>query len=302
MTVQEHVALQGKTTMRIGGTARYFAEITSKEDVETAVQFAKEHSVPLIPLGGGSNTIFADGVINALIIRITASDTTISDAHVTVQSGKNLPMLINELAKEGLDLSPLTGILGTIGGAVFGNAGQGPNGIWIDTYIESVEAFINGQWKTMSKEECKFSYRNSWFKHEQTNKRTNLPRRQAGEQTSIIWSVTLTIPQKPSNEIQNEINRLLAKRVETQPHRKTAGSCFKAVGTVPAWQLIDAAGLRKTKSGGISISEKHANFLINEGGGTFADAMHVIETIENGIPEGLEVEMRCIQEDGTCTY
>lgn len=313
MHIRENESLKGKTTMRIGGTARYFAELTTKDDVEEAVAFAKEKQIPIIPLGGGSNTIFADGTINALVIRIAASNVTTGQpipdnrSLITVESGKNLPMLINELAKEGLDLSALTGILGTVGGAIFGNAGQGPKGIWIDSFVESVEAYVGGEWKTFSKEECGFAYRESWFKHNASP----LPRTGEGHERSegeganfppIIWSSTLSVPTRDPQEIEVEIQRLLQKRIDTQPHVKTAGSCFKAVGHTPAWKLIDAAGLRETKHGGVHISKKHANFLINDGEGTFADALNVVKTIENGISDGLEVEMRFVKEDGSVEF
>jgi UDP-N-acetylmuramate dehydrogenase len=293
MDIQENVSLKGKTTMRIGGTATYYCELETKDDVGAAVSFAKEKNVPLVMLGGGSNTIFADGTINALVVRIAAQTVVKTDNSFTVEAAKNLPQLINELGVDGFDLSPLTGILGTVGGAVFGNAGQGPKGIWIDQYIESVDAYVDGEWKTLSKDDCQFSYRESWFKHQPT---TN------NRQPPIVWSATLIIPKKDPGEIKAEIDRLLQQRIDTQPHVKTAGSCFKAVGDMPAWQLIDAAGLRDTKSNGAHISDKHANFLINDGQASFNDAVDVVKTIEEGVTEGLEVEMRFVKEDGTLEF
>lgn len=292
MNIQEGVSLKGKTTMRIGGTAKYYAELASRVDVEAAVAFAQEKNIPIIPLGGGSNTIFADGEINALVIRVTASQITNDQSLVTVEAGKNLPQLINELAEEGLDLSPLTGILGTVGGAIFGNAGQGANGIWIDNFVVSVDVYTEGTWKTFSRQACGFDYRESWFKAQAS----------AQHPTPVIWSTTLSIPKRNPEEIKAEIERLLQKRIQTQPHVKTAGSCFKAVGDRPAWQLIDEAGLRNTKEGGVHISEKHANFLINDGDASFEDAKHVVNTIKESIPHDLDVEMRCINEDGSLEY
>ena len=274
--------------MRIGGDAAFFGEIASKQDAEEAVAFAKENQLPLLVLGGGSNTIFADGTINAVVVRIKADSVEIQGQSVTIETGKNLPALINELAKEGLDLSSLTGILGTVGGAVFGNAGQGPKGVWIDAFVETIEAYVDGEWKIYTKEECAFAYRESFFKHQSS--------------PPIIWSTTLTIPTKSPEEIQKEIERLLQKRIDTQPHVKTAGSCFKAVGATPAWQLIDAAGLRETTAGGVHISPKHANFLINDGSASFADATEVVRTVQSGIPEDLEIEMRFVNEDGSLEF
>src|SRR3989338_4321745 len=224
MRIQEDVPLRSKTTMKIGGSARYYAELKTKSDVEEAYKFAKEKNVPLILLGAGSNTIFADGTVEALIAKVAAEAVTIENTTITVEAGKYLAVLINELAEKDLDLSPLTGIPGTIGGAIFGNAGQGVGGTWIGAVVESVEAFIGGEWQTFSKDGLHFDYRFSAFK-------------EMG--ATIIWSVTLEVPSRPAEEIKADIERLLQKRIETQPHVKTAGSCFLSLSKeTPAWKVI----------------------------------------------------------------
>ncbi len=237
MEVRENVLLRSKTTMRIGGTARYYCEILKSEDVEDVVRFAAEKKLRLLLLGSGSNTIFADGTIDAVVVQIKYAEVVVSGNSVRVGAGKNLPMLINELLEQGLDLSPLTGIPGTVGGAIFGNAGQGPRGIWIDGFVETVTMY-DGTWRTLTRKECEFGYRESGFK--------------SGRWVSpIIWEAVLKVPSGEPAAIRASVETLLQKRIETQPHMKTAGSCFKAVGGIPAWQLIDAAGLRGYKAGGI---------------------------------------------------
>ncbi|MCK5019929.1 MAG: UDP-N-acetylmuramate dehydrogenase [Candidatus Peribacteraceae bacterium] len=288
MKIQENIPLGPKTTMRIGGTAAYYTELYSKKDCEEAFEYAKDNNLKLVVIGGGSNTIFANGVIDALIVRLKGNEVKIDEEKVYVQAGKNLPMLINELAKEGMDLSALTGIPGSMGGAVIGNAGQGPEGIWIDSYIESVTIFTDGLFKIISKDECNFKYRESIFKN------IDLP--------VIIWEATLVIPSNNPEEIKNKIESLLKKRIETQPHTKTAGSCFKAKDDVPAWKLIDEAGLRGRKEGGICISEKHANFLINEKDGTYKDAVSLVESVQSYMKNPLEVEMRFVKNDGCIEF
>jgi UDP-N-acetylmuramate dehydrogenase len=301
MQFQEHVAIGSKTTMRIGGTARYYAELMTKQDVEEAVAFAREKNIPLIPLGGGSNTIFADTEVNALVVRIKADavridvPSTDTERIVHVESGKILASLIVELAKQNMDLSALTGIPGTIGGAIFGNAGQGPKGVWMDTYVESVEVFMDNRWQMLTKDACNFRYRESKFKDMSDEwsavSGQHLP--------PILWSTALRVPSRPGPEIQATIESLLKKRIETQPHLKTAGSCFKALpdGT-PAWKLIDAAGLRGKQVGGIQISEKHANFLLNVEKGSFTDAIAITELIKKTVPQIAGIEMRFYGEDG----
>lgn len=286
MEFKERFVLRPKTTMRIGGTARYFAEIGSEEDAETALRFSIENKLKFFPLGSGSNMIFADQV-DAFVVQVKHVKTDVAGETVTVGAGKNLPMLINELGLLGLDLSALTGIPGTLGGAVFGNAGQGPNGIWIDAFVESITIY-DGEWKTLTNSECGFRYRESTFKD--------------STKPLLIWEVVLKLPKADPVAIKATIDALLKKRIETQPHLKTAGSCFKAIGDTPAWKLIDAAGLRGFKSGGIEISTKHANFLINVGEATYADAVNVVTEVKKKIPENLEVEMRFVEPDGTLRF
>ncbi len=286
---QELVSLAGKTTMRIGGQAQYYAELKTKDDIEAAWAFAQTHEVPMITLGGGSNTIFADGVIDALIIRIKHESVEVDGNTVRVGSGKNLPMLINELAEQGLDLSPLTGILGTVGGAIFGNAGQGPTGIWMDTFVKEILVFEENEWRTLSKDDCDFGYRESIFKH-------------GPEARPVIWEAVLQVPSHPKEKIKEKIQTLLQRRIETQPHVKTAGSCFKAVGETPAWKLIDASGLRGFHVGGVQIAEKHANFLLNTDKATFEDAVALVKHVKQNVSEELAVEMRFIGNDGSLVY
>lgn len=289
MEIKENEPLKNKTTMKIGGLARFYAEPEAREDIEDAYKFAKENGVPLIVFGAGSNTIFSDGTINALVVRIKASEVIFPEPapepapEFEVESGKNLAQLVNELADQGLDLSTLTGIPGTFGGAVIGNAGQGPGGTWLDSYVESVTVFDDGEWKEMNKDECKFSYRESIFK-------TN---------NAIVWSAKLKLPKSEPHLIKKQIDYLLQKRISDQPHVKTSGSCFKAAddGT-PAWQLIEKAELRGFKVGGVHVSDKHCNFLINDEDGSFEDVVKIIDTIKKSAPDVGAVEMRLIGEDG----
>lgn len=285
MEIQPLVSVGNKTTMKIGGQARAYGEIATKEDVEQAVAYATEHNLPLIMLGGGSNTVFADGVVEALVCRIKNSDTTVEGNTVTANAGVTLGSLINELAEKDLDLSALTGIPGTIGGAVIGNAGQGFGGTWIDTYIRSVTVFMEGRWQTLSPIACRFRYRESGFKEI--------------EGPLVVWEATLEVPSRPGAEVKATVEQLLQKRIETQPHLKTAGSVFKSMpdGT-PTWKLIDAAGLRGTKIGDLEISTKHCNFFTNAGKATFDDVLKMTALIREKVPRIEGIEMRLYGNDG----
>jgi UDP-N-acetylmuramate dehydrogenase len=286
MDIREHEPIGSKTTMRIGGTARFYGEVRTKEDAEFAYRFAVQHSIPLIALGGGSNSVFANAEIDALVVRLKADDAEWQDGgRVTVRCGKILATLVNEAAERGYDLSALTGIPGTVGGAVYGNAGQGHGGIWLDRFVRRVTIFKSGEWHALTPEECRFAYRESAFKHL--------------EEPLILWEAELEIPEGNPDAIKAEIERLIKKRIETQPHLKTAGSCFKSMpdGT-PAWKLIEGAGLRGLTVGGIQVSEKHANFLLNVGGGTFDDALEITKQIRQKVPQIAHIEMRFYGSDG----
>ncbi|OGJ57430.1 hypothetical protein A3H22_02495 [Candidatus Peribacteria bacterium RIFCSPLOWO2_12_FULL_55_15] len=319
MEIHEHVPLGPKTTMRIGGTARYFADLRTQRDVKDVVVFAEEKQLPLVMLGGGSNTIFADGTVEAVVARVTADGVDIEYLRPTlpspppegegiivhVQTGKILASLLNELAEQNLDLSPLTGIPGIIGGAMFGNAGQGFEGTWIGSFVKDVTFYHEKQWKTFSQKECEFSYRDSIFKHWPNLSAPHLEPRPQGEGTRppIIWATTLSVPFRPKEKILADIDAILRRRIETQPHMKTAGSCFKNLpdGT-PAWKLIDAARFRGHRVGDIQVAEKHANFLLNTGKATFADATALVRQIQSRISKPLNIEMRFIGSDGSVIF
>lgn len=287
MELKESFPLRPKTTMRIGGTAKYFVELKTKEDAEEAYKFAQEKGLPLLVLGSGSNTIFANEEIQAVIVQVKNEAESWEGNIVTLGAGKNLAMFINECAEKGLDISPLTGIPGTLGGAVFGNAGQGPSGTWIDGYVEEVTAFIDGKWETLSNAKCDFTYRESAFK----------------KMTSpLLWEIVLQIPKGDPAVIKANIETILQRRIETQPHLKTAGSCFKAVAGTPAWQLIDDVGLRGATIGDVEIAHKHANFLLNKGEATYEDACAIVEKAKKAIPKELEVEMRFVEKDGSLRF
>jgi UDP-N-acetylmuramate dehydrogenase len=284
MKILERVNVGAKTTMKIGGEARWFAELTTKADAEEAQRFAKEKKLPLIVLGGGANTVFADGLVEALVVRITADKLEIKSSNVLVESGKILATLINDCASKNLDLSPLTGIPGTVGGAIVGNAGQGPKGIWMNAFVTSVTALVNGAWETFSNADCNFRYRESVFK--------TMP-------GVIVWGTALHVPSKPEMEIRAEIEQLLKKRFAAQPSQRTAGSCFKATKEgKPAWQLIEAAGLRGLRIGGVQVSEKHANFLLNIDHGTFEDVLSITKKIRENVPDIEGIEMRLYDRNG----
>lgn len=169
MTIQERVPLAPHTTIRLGGPARYFAPCTSQEDIEKALQFAQEQTVPVHILGGGSNTIFGDEGYNGLVIHIELKGITFTEGKtttkVTVQAGEIWDTVVEQCVKRGLTgIESLSGIPGYVGATPMQNVGA--YGQQVSDTITKVEAIDTTTRKriTFTNNECNFSYRNSRFK------------------------------------------------------------------------------------------------------------------------------------------
>ena len=280
MLIQNLIPLGSKTTMRIGGKARYYADILTRKDVEEAWRFASAATtpgsslpsaslpgIPLIVLGGGSNTVFADGVVNALVVRLKNDGMTVDGNIINVGAGKILASLINDLAKHSLDLSTLTGIPGTIGGAVIMNAGC--HGATISDVVEEVCTLMpNGEMRTRHSAECAFGVRHSVFQHE----------------SELILSARLALAPGAVRTIRERMQRHITERRARQPLQyANCGSVFRNPPKDVAWKLIAEAGLRGLWCGGAQVSEKHTNFIVNRNGATAADIVALVDIVQREV-------------------
>jgi UDP-N-acetylmuramate dehydrogenase len=320
MNIQENVKLAPCTTMKIGGPAKFFVEVGSEEEMVEALSFAKKNKLDFFILGGGSNIIVSDQGFNGLVIRMQSS--AISDqktennkkgiwwneGKVECWAGESLASVINFAKENNLTgMEWAAGIPGTIGGAIRGNAGA--YGSDMSALIDNVKAmemlddnFSNSDQaqnqKIFNKAACKFSYRDSIFKQ---NK--NL----------IILSCALSLEKGDRLEIENRSREIVKKRVEKLPKGFSAGSFFqnpvvenqeliksfeKESGAkvkdsiVPAGWLIEEAGFLGKKIGGVRVSEKHANFFINDGTGTAEDVIILAGIIKQKMREGYGIQIK----------
>lgn len=170
MNIQEDVSLGELTTLKVGGRARYFAVITTSDELQEAIIFAKGKKVPLVVLGGGSNVLIANGEINALVAKIEIRGVTWEDREssflVIAGAGESWDGLVLQAVSKGLwGIENLSGIPGTVGAAPIQNIGA--YGTEVKDIIEWVEVFDTktGEAKRLSREDCKFGYRDSVFKH-----------------------------------------------------------------------------------------------------------------------------------------
>lgn len=256
--LRENVSLKDTNWFQVGGNAQYMFK---PEDVEDLATFMREKPADLAVtvLGVGSNIIVRDGGIDGVVIRLGRGFTGtefIAESHMIRAGAAMLDVHVAAIAAEygitGLEF--LSGVPGTIGGAVKMNAGAYGND-FSDVLVELTMVLIDGSVQTIAASKCEFSYRHS-----------NIP------EGAIITSVLLQGGPDEPDAIQGRMADIQMQREETQPIRsKTGGSTFKNPEGKKAWELIDAAGCRGLRMGGAQVSEKHCNFLINAHDATAAD-------------------------------
>ena len=279
--IRRNISLTEYTTFKIGGKAKYFFIARTKEELIRAVQAAGKLNLPFFILGGGSNILVSDKGFDGLVIKTQNTKYTIprtrassvrgrQNTKITAESGMPLALLVSETTKNNLSgLEWAVGIPGTVGGAIYGNAGTKEEAI--GGVVKEVEVFNikTKRIKKFSKKDCRFNYRESIFK-----KNNNL----------IILSVVFQLKKGKESEIKNRIKENLQSRKEKQPlNFPSAGSVFKNPSGFFAGKLIQDCGLKGKRIGNVKISEKHANFIVNLGGGKAKDVKKLINLIENKV-------------------
>jgi UDP-N-acetylmuramate dehydrogenase len=281
--VKTNIPLKKYTTFKIGGPAKYFFVAKNKEDLIKAVILAKKLKLPFFILGGGSNILVSDKGFNGLVIKIQNSKFKIQNENskfkIFCESGIPLAKLVSQSLKIGATgLEWAVGIPGTVGGAVYGNAGA--FGGSMEDVVEEVEVFDSKElrFKIYDLRDCQFGYRDSIFKH---NK--NL----------IILSVTLRLKKGNKKEIKNKVKKNLETRKKTQPLIfPSAGSIFKNPPGKSAGELIEKSELKGKRVGKVKISEKHANFIVNLGHGKAEDVKKLIKLIKKEVKKKFGVTLK----------
>ncbi len=278
--------LAERTTLRIGGRA--LAELVVNEPAdfdELPGALSRLGAKPYV-LGWGSNILAEDGVFPLALISLgqTNNPTVVKDSENTctidVDAGLRLPTLLHWLARNGLwGLAGLAGVPGTVGGAVAMNAGS--FGCQVKDVLESVEIWSEETgFRRIPKNDIDISYR--FFRPRMV--------------TSMycVVSARFTLERKPATIVRDAMTMAMDNKRKTQPlDAHSAGCVFKNPEGDSAGRLLDVAGFRGKQHGDMAFSEKHANFLINLGNGTAAQAMELIDMAKNAVLEqfGLELHM-----------
>lgn len=284
--VKKNEPLAGYCTYRIGGPAQCMFDAASEDEAAVALDVARSSGKPYFILGGGSNVLFADEGFCGMVIRMrnTAIELQLQNLagmRVIVGAGTPLGQLVQFALQHSLaGLEWASGIPGTVGGALRGNAGAFHQEIseCVDRIRVLEVADGKAAPKVFTKEQCRFSYRGSAFKREK-----NL----------IIVSAALKLRHGERGAIKTAMDDYLAKKATSQPlEYPSAGSVFINPPGFFAAKLIEECGFKGKIVGGAQVSEQHANFIINRGKATSQDVKELIAQIKIAVKEKFGVEMK----------
>ena len=274
------------TTFRIGGNADFFVTPNTTESLEAVINYVKSNNIPYYVIGNGSNLLVKDSGFRGVIIQLYKkfANITVNDNVITAQAGA----LLSTVAKTALNnsltgMECLSGIPGTIGGAVCMNAGA-YGGEMKDIVVET-KVIHNGKIETISNKASDFGYRKSKIMSE----------------NMIVVETILSLEKGNKEDIQSKMSELLTQRNSKQPvELPSAGSTFKRPEGYFAAKLIDDSGLRGYSVGKAQVSPKHCGFVVNNGGATANDVLTLMHKVSNIVEDKfgvkLEPEVRIIGE------
>jgi UDP-N-acetylmuramate dehydrogenase len=274
------------TTMRVGGLADLFATVHNAFELKALVRFARSRALPHLLLGRGSDVVIADAGVRGLVIQNRAEGSRVEGTRYTVESGVAMARAATETQRAGLTgLEFGLAIPGTVGGAVWANAGAHESDV--ATILESARVLdAEGREVLTAAADLGFAYRDSVFKH--------VPE---GVPPQLVLDATFALTEADPDTIKERLDEIRRWRQAHQPLGiPSAGSVFRNPPGDSAGRLIDAAGLKGLRMGGAVVSEKHANFIVNDQKGTASDvrrlAEHVRAEIErrDGVRLELEIE------------
>lgn len=276
------------TTLRIGGPAEYFVRADSRDELIQAAQWARTRNLEIFILGNGSNILVSDAGVRGLVVenhadrveqhgKPLASNVMRETSSVLAESGASLPGLANRLARAGWSgLEWAIGIPGTVGAAVVTNAGA-HGGAISDRLTRAEILDVDNRVRWWSRDELQYAYRTSWLK-EHPNQ-------------FVVLRAEFEMQRDDAANCIARMNQYTEHRRRTQPTDPSVGSMFKNPPGDYAGRLIEAAGLKGTRIGNIQVSEGHANFFVNLGGGTARELLELVELVQAQVREKFKVEL-----------
>jgi UDP-N-acetylmuramate dehydrogenase len=277
LAVRRDVPLGPMTTLRVGGPADRLAEPRTRDELLAVLQAAREAEVPWLVIGNGSNLVVADAGVGGLVIRNRAKAVSVDGRRLAGDAGTPMAMLVKRATAAGLTgLEWGIAVPGTLGGAVWANAGA--HGGEIRDRLTVADAWdpATGELRAVPNAECGFDYRESRFKHEPL----------------VVVSAALELTADDPAAIAARVDAFQAQRQATQPlAEQNAGSVFRNPPDDHAGRLIDAAGLKGTRIGTASVSTRHANFIVTDRGGRAADVRTLADHVRAAVLEASGVTL-----------
>jgi len=281
--VQIDAELAHHTSFRVGGPAAALLTINQLTHLEAALTTLHRHQIPFLLLGGGSNILISDAGIPDLVIlnqcrQILWPELSTESGLVQVESGAPLAGLARSAIKKHLaGLAWAVSIPGTVGGAVVGNAGA--HGGCIADNLQSIQLWESGQTSHVPTSQLRFDYRHSRLK----------PLVTQPSHGPVVLSATFLLQADATASETERAERFTDHRRRTQPVDKSAGSIFKNPPGDFSGRIIEAAGLKGAHVGQASVSDQHANFIINHGQATATDIVQLMDLIRRQVYEQFSV-------------
>lgn len=286
-TIKIDESLKKYTTFNIGGKASILLEAKNEQEILSLVNFFDEHKISFLLIGRGSNLLISDKGIKRPVIVLDKNFSKIDeidDETLYAQAGASLKSLANKALDLGLGgLEAISGIPGTVGGAVYMNAGA--YGSEIKDFLTKIRFIKNGKIMELDAQEAKFSHRKSIFQDE----------------ACVILGAYFKLNKKDRAAIEEAQKDYTQRRKDKQPlEYPSAGSVFKRPSGYFASKLIEDAGLKGLSVGGAMVSKKHSGFIINKASASFDDVISLIDLVKKRVEEKfgvkLEEEIRIINE------
>ncbi len=285
--LQENVQIANYTSARVGGVADALLMVRSADELAQAAMALWERDVPFVLLGSGANVIVSDAGIRGVVL-LNRAHTVRIDAEATppvvwADSGANIGTVARQVALRGLSgLEWAATVPGTVGGAVYGNAGAHGSDIQTNLILADILHRTLGR-KFWTNAQMAFEYRSSVLKR--------------SPQQSVILAAQFGLEHSSQEQVKAKMEKYAAQRKRTQPPGASTGSVFKNPPGDYAGRLIEAAGLKGARVGGVEVSSIHANFFINDQNASAKDYHDLIQIVRSkveqkfGVRLDLEVEL-----------
>lgn len=270
---------------QIGGPADLLVEPATAEQAVTIVKFVRQHKIPLVVIGQGTNLLFDDAGVRGLVVKIGEQMSTIriSGQRIVAGGGAWVPQLARLSMRAGLTgLEHTIGIPGTVGGLVMMNGGSQRKGIG-ENVVQVTIVDATGEVRQLSRSDCEFSYRHSALQGS----------------GCVVVAAELECPQGEPQDVRREMVSDLRTRRQKFPRKQpNCGSVFLSSAEMhasvgPPGKIIEDAGLKGFRLGQAEVSHQHANFIVNLGGATSADVLALIRHIRQTIRQRIGFELNC---------